>query len=133
MSQSEIYTIAKVARAKLVCEASFKDHNLHRLVTHANLYDVLLAAYYEYDPKTDAGVEIRAHSHSSGRVQCSVPPFLMRKEGTSAGGFRPGSTPITSKVGLCEEDKSRCQGTELYQAGNPKVSVQEVKSFDSDD
>jgi hypothetical protein len=35
----ELYSIAKVARAKLMSEAAFKEHNLHRLVSHANFYD----------------------------------------------------------------------------------------------
>ena len=47
MSDFEIYTIAKVARGKLLSEYNFKDHNLHRLVAHANLYDSLLDAYHK--------------------------------------------------------------------------------------
>lgn len=48
MSQS-IYNIARVAQAKLSSEAGSRDHNLHRLVAHANLYDKILIACYDDD------------------------------------------------------------------------------------
>ncbi|KAH7348798.1 hypothetical protein BKA65DRAFT_501455 [Rhexocercosporidium sp. MPI-PUGE-AT-0058] len=44
-SETEIYSVAKVAYSKLVTEASLKDQNLRRLVGHANLYDKLLDEY----------------------------------------------------------------------------------------
>ena len=43
MSQFDFYSIGKVARQKLLTEAShIKDQNLRRLVAHANLYDKFL-------------------------------------------------------------------------------------------
>jgi hypothetical protein len=48
MSQS-IYNIARVAQAKLSNEAGSQDHNLHRLIAHAKLYDKILIACYDDD------------------------------------------------------------------------------------
>ena len=47
MSISEIYHIATIAKEKLLCEAEHKDHNLVRIVHHAQLYDMLLERYHE--------------------------------------------------------------------------------------
>jgi hypothetical protein len=42
MSVTQTYMIAHQARGKLAKEASSQDHNLHRLVCHANMLDVLI-------------------------------------------------------------------------------------------
>lgn len=52
---TQIYTIAKVAREKLLVEARAESHNLRRLVGHANLYDVLLIAYKQHQEVTGDG------------------------------------------------------------------------------
>jgi hypothetical protein len=44
-SEPDIYTVAKVARGKIISEASHKDHDLRRLVGHTTLYDKLLYQY----------------------------------------------------------------------------------------
>ena len=51
----QIFTIAKVARQKLLIEARADQHNLRKLVGHANLYDVLLLAYMEHQKETGDG------------------------------------------------------------------------------
>src|SRR5271168_2655508 len=43
MSVTQTYTIAYQARGKLAKEANCPDHNLHRLVCHANMLDTLIA------------------------------------------------------------------------------------------
>jgi hypothetical protein len=55
MAVAQIYSIAKVARQKLLFEARAEQHNLRRLVGHANLYDVLLLAYMQHQEETGDG------------------------------------------------------------------------------
>jgi hypothetical protein len=47
--EQDIYTVAKVAREKIISEAAHKDHNLRRLVGHTTLYDKLLCQYQAPD------------------------------------------------------------------------------------
>jgi hypothetical protein len=66
MSQLEIYHTAKLVRAKLLNEASFKDHNLFRLVGHANLYDKLVVAYSNCTPKDEPSID----THGKNAAAC---------------------------------------------------------------
>lgn len=45
VSESEKYIIAQVARQKLLVESSFRDHDLRRMVGHANLVDTYLTEH----------------------------------------------------------------------------------------
>ena len=47
--EQDIYTVAKVAREKIISEAAHKDHDLRRLVGHTTLYDKLLCQYQAPD------------------------------------------------------------------------------------
>jgi hypothetical protein len=47
--EQDIYTVAKVAREKIISEAAHKDHDLRRLVAHTTLYDKLLCRYQAPD------------------------------------------------------------------------------------
>jgi hypothetical protein len=47
--EQDIYTVAKVAREKIISEAAHKDHDLRRLVGHTALYDKLLCQYQAPD------------------------------------------------------------------------------------
>jgi hypothetical protein len=73
MSDIEIYIIAKVAREKLLWEYGFKDHNLHRLVAHANLYDNLLDAYYKQEEQTEEKGRTDSGSSSTRRATFNIP------------------------------------------------------------
>ncbi len=52
MSANTTYSLAHTARAKLLREASRPDHNLRRLVGHANLFDSLLVELDEDDQES---------------------------------------------------------------------------------
>lgn len=69
MSQLEIYHTSKLVRAKLLHEASYKDHNLLRLVGHANLYDKLVVAYSNYTPEDEAWID----RHGKNAAACKQP------------------------------------------------------------
>ncbi len=45
LSDDKKYNVAKVAREKLMVESSFRDHDLRRLVGHANLVDKFIEEY----------------------------------------------------------------------------------------
>jgi len=84
MSQS-IYNIARVAQAKLSSEVASRDHNLQRLVAHANLYDKILVACHDEDshdtkspPESPTGEKGPAPVLSSGNTDfgsCKEDPF----------------------------------------------------------
>lgn len=64
----EIYNIAKVVREKLSSEVASRDHNLQRLVAHANMYDRLLAACYDSsESETDTDEESSSEDCPSDR------------------------------------------------------------------
>jgi hypothetical protein len=73
MSEVEIYTIAKVAREKLLSEYHVRDHDLQKLVAHANLYDHLLDAYYEQEGAVTERTEEEQQSSPTRRVTFNVP------------------------------------------------------------
>ena len=58
MSISEIYHIASLAKEKLLSEAEHKDHNLVRIVHHAQLYDLLLEKYHEEEDREEQEEEM---------------------------------------------------------------------------
>jgi hypothetical protein len=51
----QVYYLAAVAREKLLSEAGCKDHNLHRIVHHSQLYDTLLLQYYDEEDRLEKG------------------------------------------------------------------------------
>jgi len=53
MTQIQASSIAEITRDKLLCEATFKDRDLRRLVAHVNLYDRLLDALEEEEPEME--------------------------------------------------------------------------------
>ena len=75
MSISEIYQIASLAKEKLLTEAQHKDHNLVRIVHHAQLYDMLLEKYYEEeDRKGEEALkeEARGRKGFAAHVECNL-------------------------------------------------------------
>lgn len=74
MSQLEIYHTAKLVRTKLLNEASFKDHDLFRLVGHANLYDELVVAYSNCTPKDDTWINTHGKNAAAGQRKHNTPP-----------------------------------------------------------
>jgi len=68
MSISEIYHIATIAKEKLLCEAEHKDHNLARIVHHAQLYDMLLEKYQEEEDREEAAEEKGAIAGQPGQT-----------------------------------------------------------------
>lgn len=87
MSDVEIYIIAKIAREKLLSEYYLRDHNLQKLVAHANLYDNLLDSYYKQDgadPKIATDTEkvaAKASSSTSKNAAFHIPTTNFPKIG----------------------------------------------------
>lgn len=54
MSISQTYSVASIARSKLGKEACRADHNLHRLVGHANLLDALMLELRDAERQQEA-------------------------------------------------------------------------------
>ena len=73
MSAIEIYSIAKVAREKLLSEGHLKDYDLHKLVAHATLYDNLFVAYYRQEEEETENVEKSQYLPPTRRVTFKVP------------------------------------------------------------
>jgi hypothetical protein len=102
MSQIEIYTIAKVAREKLLFEYQVKDHNLHKLVAHANLYDNLLDAYYKQDVPIEEKDEQQQDASAARGVTFNIPPE---------------SLPIREKYGRETESKEERSKSSMKRKG----------------
>lgn len=118
MSQ-EVYNIARVAQAKLSDEASSRDHNLHRLVAHANLYDKLLDACYDSDTDTEAQEVI--YSHES-------------QEKGSDRAFAPVPSPGKTDVRSSKEDPPCYETISLEVSGDfATIAVEEVEVSEDDD
>lgn len=103
MSDVEIYTIAKVAREKLLSEYSFKDHNLHRLVAHANLYDNLLDAYHKQAEEGTEKPNTDSNSSATKRVTFNAPsrPKLPKIRVAGEGQSEPEGR--LQSIQLCEQ------------------------------
>src|ERR1700722_19203028 len=54
MSVTQTYMIAHQARGKLAKEANCPDHNLHRLVCHANMLDTLIFGLAHAEEEEDS-------------------------------------------------------------------------------
>ncbi|PVH81173.1 hypothetical protein DL98DRAFT_174651 [Cadophora sp. DSE1049] len=101
-SETEIYSVAKVAYSKLVSEASLKDQNLRRLVGHANLYDKLLDEYNNCFSDEESETESWDGDVEDGDVQ----------EFATQAYYTPG-TP--RKLGGKNEVEIHEEGTYVYQ------------------
>ena len=110
MSEIEIYSIAKVAREKLLFEYHVKDHNLHKLVAHANLYDNLLDAYYKQDVPIAEKDEQQQDASATRRVTFNVPSE---------------SLPIREKDGRKTESKEERSKSSMKQ----KVGVESYEKL----
>ena len=140
MSQLEIYHTAKLVQAKLLNEASFKDHNLFRLVGHANLYDKLVVAYSNCTPKDEPWIDThgnnaaacqRHHSTSSPstswiEINQQNSPRISKPEMTRAGWHLQEGLPSY------QDEKDRDVGFELLDEFMA-VSIQEVEIVDDND
>ncbi|KAG4427402.1 hypothetical protein IFR05_017115 [Cadophora sp. M221] len=74
-SETEIYSVAKVAYSKLVSEAALKDQNLRRLVGHANLYDKLLDEYNNCFSDSESDIDADADSFSDSDIDSDIEEF----------------------------------------------------------
>lgn len=74
-SETEIYSVAKVAYSKLVSEAALKDQNLRRLVGHANLYDKLLDEYNNCFSDSESDIDADADSFSDSEIDSDIEEF----------------------------------------------------------
>lgn len=140
MSQLEIYHTAKLVRAKLLNEASFKDHNLFRLVGHANLYDKLVVAYSNCTPKDEPWIDRhRKNAAACQRHHSTSPPSTNWMEINQQNSPRV-SKPETTRVGWhlqeglpsYQDEKDRDVGCELLDEFMA-VSIREVKIADDND
>ncbi|KAH8586664.1 hypothetical protein B0O99DRAFT_695297 [Bisporella sp. PMI_857] len=103
MSSTEIYEMATLVQHKLRSEANCKDHNLGRLVLHAQLYDTLLEIYEEAErekpkpPKSRLSYA-RGRKTASEHVECATK--LAEDENKDV---------VTMDLDVLEVDEKKCE------------------------
>ncbi|KAK0125901.1 hypothetical protein ONS95_007525 [Cadophora gregata] len=113
-SETEIYSVAKVAYSKLVSEAALKDQNLRRLVCHANLYDKLLDEYNNCFSDEESDVDTETDSWD-GDVE-DVEEFATQAYYTTAmtarkvGGGGRDAVQVREQVVYVYEDREQQRG-----------------------
>lgn len=137
ISEDEKYTVAKVARERLLIESSFKDHNLRRLVGHANLVDKFLAEYQPPEPQqyTVTHVE-RIEKRASGEV-ARVSAYIMHPESRDGGEWAEkmafGSLAVrASKLEICESSAPTAAESVHTTVDYGAVQIGETEVFDDD-
>lgn len=136
MSDIEIYTIAKVAREKLLSEYSFKDHNLQRLVAHANLYDNLLVAYHKQGGDGPEKINATSSSAATRRVTFTIPSrprlprICLKDEGESESKDGRPKSSIVRKIEMEFCGVGDCDHSEGSEASTEVVIVEMVLEDD---
>jgi hypothetical protein len=137
ISEDEKYTVAKVARERLLIESSFKDHNLRRLVGHANLVDRFLAEYQPPEQPKYTVTHVERIEKKPCREFNHISAYVMQassQDGDRGNNERDLSSLSASgrKSEQCGVPRSESRSVQITIDYVP-VEVDEIKVFADDD
>lgn len=136
ISEDEKYVVAKHARERLLIESSFKDHNLRRLVGHANLVDKFLAEYQPPEPQKYAVTHVERMEKKTSGENARVSAYIMQPESRDGGEWlneNSGSFAIqASKQEIYEATAQTASGSAQGTIDYDAVQIVETEVFNDD-